>query len=180
MTNVTLESFVNSIRNLYQKSSSTSPQTSAGQTSAAAASSANHDINYTEVQNTIHLHLNVFYENAANLLDNVLPIFTLPEYTLPNMAVLYAVVTQLENSNTSASTSSATNSSSSISKSVTVHTEGAATSSANSTIANAINHDRLLNEVENCIQFSDERQVKMQFLFEIHTVQNATLFSYKI
>ena len=161
MTSLTLESFVNSIRNLYQKPSSLSPsaQNNQQQTSSTA-SSHNHEINYTEVQNTIHSHLNVFYENATNLLDNVLPIFTLPEYTLPNMAVLYAIITQLENSSSASpsapTTSSASNSNTS-QKSVAVHSDGAP--NPNQAISSSINHEKLLNEVESCIQFSDERQV---------------------
>lgn len=122
MSNLTLEAFVNSIRNLYQSQSQTS-------------------INYVEIYNTINSNLDVFNDNTIGLIDNVLPVFTLPEFTLPNMAVLFAVVTKLQAF--TASGHAAQN-------------EQEAGNFQNST---GINLERLLNEIENCIQKADEKQV---------------------
>jgi len=167
MTNQTLESFVNSIRNLYQKPASTT--TSPSQQQQPARTPLGHDVNYTEVHNTITAHLTTLHENLPNLLDNVLPIFTLPEFTLPNMAVLYAITSQFEQ-HTSASTNSlvqsppttSTNSNTATAqKSISVHADGAAP--LNPSILSMINQEKLLNEVENCIHFSDERQVNSRF-----------------
>lgn len=119
--NQTLEAFVNTIRNLYQQ---TEP-------------------NYTDIYNTINSHLELFKDNGSNLLDNVLPVFTLPEYTLPNMAVLYAIVSQLKNSvNNSGATATAPDVS-------TVNTSA------------IINQETLLNNVENCINSADSKQVEI-------------------
>ena len=121
--NQTLEAFVNTIRNLYQQ---TEP-------------------NYTDIYNTINSHLELFKDNGSNLLDNVLPVFTLPEYTLPNMAVLYAIVSQLKNSvNNSGATATAPDVS-------TVNTSA------------IINQETLLNNVENCINSADSKQVTKIF-----------------
>lgn len=72
----------------------------------------------------INSNLEALTDNAANLIDNVLPVFSLPEFSLPNMAVLYAVICQLQQQPTL-----------------------------------NINQEKLLNEIENCIRNSDERQV---------------------
>ena len=72
MANSGLESFVNTIRNMYQ----------------------NTNANYNEIFNTINTHLDFFNENSQNLIDNILPIFTLPLYTLPHMTVIYVISSQ--------------------------------------------------------------------------------------
>ena len=158
MTNQTLEGFVNSIRNLYQRFPST---TSPSQEQQSAKASFGNDVNYAEVHNTITAHLNTLHENVLNLLDNVLPIFTLPEFTLPNMAVLYAITSQFEqHSSTSTNTQPTTsvNSNNTVAqKSISIHTDGA--TPLNPLILSTINQEKLLNEVESCIQLSDERQV---------------------
>ena len=123
MVNVTLESFVNTIRNLYQNSTG--------------------NINYQEVFNTINANLEVFNENPSNLLENVLPIFSLPEFTLPNMAVLFGIMSQVKQAQTS-STNLAT---------------APVTSSANN--ATFLNQQNFLQEIEKCIQSADDHQVRL-------------------
>lgn len=109
-TNSGLESFVNSIRNMFQHTSS---------------------INYADVYNTINSHLDIFNENASNLLDNVLPVFTLPEFSLPYMAVLYAISNQFQ-----------------------AQTAANAVNYLNHTY-----QEKLLFSIETCIQQSDCKQV---------------------
>jgi hypothetical protein len=142
MSTLTLEQFVNSIRNLYnhqQASPSSSHQTlDQQQTSNKTSNNATGPINYSEIFNTINSNLEVFTENANNLIDNVLPVFTLPEYTLPNMAVLFAVVTQLQQQ---------------------AKSNDAEPSRSNVTTTSNVNQEKILNEVENCIKFADEKQV---------------------
>jgi len=163
MTNQTLESFVNAIRNLYQKPSSTNANPSQQQQSTTT-NTFSHEVNYSEVHNVITSHLNILHENVPNLLDNVLPIFTLPEFTLPNMAVLYAITSQFEQNASNSNASLAQSPSTSVNtnttpaqKSISIHTDGAAT--LNPAFLSTINQEKLLNEVESCIQLSDERQV---------------------
>jgi hypothetical protein len=149
MSNQTLEAFVNSIQNLYQQQSSQS-QSPQNQNQSSSLSST-HDLNYNEIFNTINSNLNIFLENASNLIDNLLPIFTLPEYTLPNMAVLFAIITQQSAAQAFAAKQDL----------------GVDTSSGGSNAPLAlvnVNQDRLLNEVENCIKFSDEKQVSLFYI----------------
>lgn len=143
--NLTLEQFVNSIRNLYASagSSSTSGSVGGGSTSSSGSNQAQQQqqqssdqhshqssssrlslANYGEILNVINSNLEALTDNAANLIDNVLPVFSLPEFSLPNMAVLYAVICQLQQQPTL-----------------------------------TINQEKLLNEIENCIRNADERQV---------------------
>lgn len=96
-------------------------------------------VNYTEIFNTINSHSDIINENFSNLLDNVLPIFNLPEYTLPHMSALYAIVLQVNNANSSTA-------------------GNAVAPAANPNIA-SINLDRLLSDVENCINLADYKQV---------------------
>lgn len=122
MTNSSgLETFVNSIQNLYQRTEASS-------------------INYTEVFNLISSHSEVFSANIPTLLDNVLPIFTLPEYTLPNMACLYAIVVKLNNQATQNSNLSPN-----------------AVAPSGSDLN--INQEQLLTCLENCIGSADKKQV---------------------
>jgi hypothetical protein len=146
MSNLTLEAFVNSIQNLYQQQSSQSASQSPQNQNQSLSSSITHDLNYNEIFNTINSNLNIFLDNASNLIDNLLPIFSLPEYTLPNMAVLFAVISQQSAAQAFAAKQDL----------------GVDTSSSGSNAALAVinvNQDKLLNEIENCIQFSDEKQV---------------------
>jgi hypothetical protein len=152
MSNQTLEAFVNSIQNLYQQhpSQSASQSQSPQNQNQSSTSSITQDLNYNEIFNTINSNLNIFLENASNLMDNLLPIFTLPEYTLPNMAVLFSIISQQSAAQAFAAKQDL----------------GVDTSSNGSNAALAavtVNQDRLLNEVENCIQFSDEKQVLLFF-----------------
>lgn len=121
MANVTLESFVNTIRNLYQNPTG--------------------NINYQEVFSTINTNLEVFNENPTNLLENVLPIFSLPEFTLPHMAVLFGIMSQIKQSQTSSSG---------------LATAPVATQANNLT---SLNQQNFLQEIENCIQLADDQQV---------------------
>lgn len=123
----TLESFVNTIRNLYQPTAQTESQKPA-------------NVNYIEVYNAINTNLQVFNENSNSLLDNVLPVFTLPEFTLPNMAVLYAIITKSQQQLTPQQLKSLNE------IDVTAN-------------LGDINQDRLINELENCLNHSDEKQV---------------------
>jgi COP9 signalosome complex subunit 3 len=66
-----LEPFVNTIRNIYQQQT----------------------IQYQEVYNTIIQHTELLTKNLNNL-ENILPIFTLPEYTLPHLAILHTYTQQ--------------------------------------------------------------------------------------
>ncbi len=102
-----LESFVNNIRNMYQ----------------------NVNVNYTEVFNLINSHMDFFNESSQNLLDNVLPVFILPDFTLPHVSVLYSIVTQLQQQQN------------------------------NNPVANPVNQDKLILAIENCILLADSRQV---------------------
>jgi hypothetical protein len=102
-----LESFVNNIRNMYQ----------------------NVNVNYTEVFNLINSHMYFFNESSQNLLDNVLPVFILPDFTLPHVSVLYSIVTQLQQQQN------------------------------NNPVANPVNQDKLILAIENCILLADSRQV---------------------
>ena len=125
MPNNTLKNFISTIRSLYKQS--TSPQ----QQQSTATSN---DVNFHEVYSTINSHINLFYDNLPNLIENVLPLFNLPEFTLPNIAVLYAIVTQLEQSTASTSTASAN-------QARAEHTDEAMSASG----VNSINQERLLN-----------------------------------
>ena len=128
MATLTLEAFVNSIRNLYQQ-----PQTS-----------SNYNINFIEIFNTINSHLEIFNDNAHSLIENVLPLFPLPEYTLPHMAVLFSIVSQMQHVNYSN------------------HNIAQAVPIANSTqnqIA-SINQELFLLNIENCIKLADSKQVE--------------------
>lgn len=141
-----LETFVNSIRNLYQKlhqqtvqHSSPNNATDSAQQQQSSTTSKVGSVNYLEIYNTINANLDVFSENGNNLLDNVLPIFTLPEYTLPNMAVLYGIITQVYQQ---------------------AKTTGSSDVDLTRTNLTPANQEKLFTSIENCIQFSDERQVK--------------------
>lgn len=129
MSNANLETFVNSIRNLYQKENASG-------------------VNYIEILNAINSHSDLINENFSNLLDNVLPIFNLPDYTLPHMSVLYAIVLQVNNTNSA--------------------TGGNAVAPAANTNIAGINLDRLFNDVENCINSADYRQVTIKILSELN------------
>ncbi len=124
MTNSSgLDVFINNIRTLYQQ-----PETSF--------------INYNEIFNLINSHSEVLNANISTLLDNVLPIFTLPEYSLPYMACLYAIVVQLNsqaNQNSSVSPNSV-----------------APTHSANNL---NLNDEQFMTCLENCIGSADKKQV---------------------
>ena len=90
MSNANLETFVNNIRSLYQKENTISA-------------------NYIEIFNSINSQLftltakstytspelPILTESIPYLLDNALPVFNLPEYTLPHMSILYAIVMQV-------------------------------------------------------------------------------------
>lgn len=132
-SNLTLEQFVNSIRNLYSSSSTTTSnqaQTSEQSNQTFKMSMAS----YSEILNVINSNLEALTDSAANLIDNVLPVFVLPEFTLPNMAVLYAVISQLQQQQSNGQ------------QQQQQHTLN-------------INQEKLLNEIENCIRLADERQV---------------------
>jgi hypothetical protein len=160
MSNQTLEAFVNSIQNLYQINSQHQLQKSPQQQNQTQPSSSKNqnlhqDLNYTDIFNTINSNLGIFHENASsNLIDNLLPIFTLPEYTLPNMAVLYAIVSQ----------QSAATSASIARQDLGVDTGNEGNNNSTGAAVLSVNPDRLLNEIENCIQFSDEKQVNQTFI----------------
>ena len=151
MAALSLEQFVNSIRNMYhsqqqqQQTSPTSHQT-LDQQNRSATTSTGGPINYAEIFNTINSNLEVLSENANNLIDNVLPVFTLPEYTLPNMAVLYTIVTSKVNE--------------------------AELTRSNAT--NTVNQEKILNEVENCIKFAEEKQVEELFFLKRVLKENKT------
>ena len=144
MSNNTLNSFISTIRNLYKQSQS--PQQQQQQSIPIHT-----DVNFHEVYSTINSHINLFYDNLRNLIENVLPMFNLPEFTLPNIAVLYAIVTQLEQSTASATANQAR----------AEHTDEAMSASG----ASSINQERLMNEIANCIELSDERQVLYFWFF---------------
>jgi tetratricopeptide (TPR) repeat protein len=150
-SNQTLESFVNSVRALYQ--SSTQQQ----QPQAATSSSNSNRLapNYAEIYNTVMSNLEVFNENVANLLDYVAPIFTLPEFTLPKMGLLYSIENQLQKLNSS---STACGSSSAVTAIASVITGGL--SVAQAAALASINQSRLLEEIENCLELADEKQVE--------------------
>ena len=135
-SNLTLEQFVNSIRNLYSSSSTTSSGSSnQAQTSEQSNQTSKMSMaSYSEILNVINSNLEALTDNAANLIDNVLPVFVLPEFTLPNMAVLYAVISQLQQQSSNGQQQQQQH-------------------------ALNINQEKLLNEIENCIRLADERQV---------------------
>lgn len=124
--NANLEAFVNTIRSSYQQTQNSSP-------------------NFTDIYNTINSHLDVFKDNGPNLLENVLPVFTLPEYTLPNMAVLYAIISQVKNITTGANA-------------IAPALPNVSTAAAANT-ANTINQEKLLNDIESCLNSADYNQV---------------------
>ena len=132
MATLTLEAFVNSIRNLYQQ-----PQTS-----------ANYNVNFIEIFNTINSHLEIFNDNAQNLIENVLPLFPLPEYTLPHMAVLFSIVSQMQHVN---------HSNLNIAQAVPI-------SNSSQNQITSINHELFLLNIENCIKLADHKQVKIKQL----------------
>lgn len=123
-----LETFVNTIQNLYQQQQAAS----------------NQSVNYTEISNAINSHSEVFNDNGPSLLENVLPVFTLPEYTLPHMAILYAIVTQYNNK---------LNQNTNVSPSAT-----APTTSNNKNLLNT-NQETFLAHIENFIDLADKKQV---------------------
>lgn len=129
----TLESFVNTIRNLYQQ---TAQSSSDSQQKPSC-------INYLEVFNTINSNLEVFNENSNNLLDNILPVFTLPEFTLPNMAVLYAIINKSQQQQQHPNLAQAR----------PMNEVEALINLAD------VNQDKLLTELQNCLQNADENQV---------------------
>lgn len=123
-----LDTFITTIQSLYQR-----PETS------------NQSINYTEIYNVINSNLNYtdfFTSSTTSLLDNVLPIFVLPEYTLPNMAVLYAIVTQ-------------TNNKAKLNASLSPNAV-APTASLNDS---SVNDEQLMACLENCVGRADRKQV---------------------
>jgi hypothetical protein len=133
---------------------------------SSSGSGNNTLVNYVEIYNTINSNLDVLSENASNLLENVLPVFTLPEYTLPNMAVLYAVVTQLQQQQSRAN-SAATG----------------ATSSSGNTNENepgrgieSVNSEKLLNSIESCIQFADEKQVNRTCTNQSRKIRDVSIY----
>lgn len=134
MATTTLETFVNSIRNLYQ------------QPAGSSGGGAGGGVNYIEIFSAINAHLDVFNENPSNLLDNVLPVFTLPEYSLPNMAVLYAIISQLQQAKAIAQQQQ----------------QQQVTNAPNAAALSAIlgvDQEKLTNCVQSCIELADEKQV---------------------
>lgn len=123
--NPNLEAFVNTIRNLYQQSSS------------------GLNVNYTDIHNAINSHLDVFNDNGPTLLENVLPVFTLPGYTLPHIAVLYAIISQINNSTQNSGSS-----------------PNATAPVAGNTVVN-VNLEKLLSDIENCINMADCKQIEV-------------------
>lgn len=116
-----LESFVNSIRNLYQ---------SKQQSGAATSTSL---VNLNEIYSTLSSNLDVLNEQSAlNLIDNVLPLFPLPEFTLPNLFILFSATNKIQQ--------------------VLKNTETV------SDLA-GVDSDRLLIHLESAIQLADENQV---------------------
>lgn len=129
-----MESFVNTIRSLYQQQQQQQQHQSA---QGQPQSSTQKPINYNEIYNTINSNLELFNENSDNLFDNVLPIFTLPEFTLPTMAALYAITSKAQSQVKSLNEIEA--------------------------VANlgSVNEDKLLNHLENCLKNSDPRQIEV-------------------
>lgn len=68
---MSLENFVNLVRNLYQQQQQAIP--------------------YQEIYNVVNQNLEILFKNQQNL-ENLLQIFTLPDYTLPHVAILYTFV----------------------------------------------------------------------------------------
>jgi len=123
MTGSTFEAFVNSMQNVYNP---------------PGQSESKHEPNYSEVYSTIFSNINLLMNTSPNLLTNALPVFTLPEYTLPHMAILNAISQIFEKQRADSNQ---------------------ATASASTSDSNRINLEELLNEVERCLQLGDERQV---------------------
>ena len=123
MTGSTLETFVNSMQNLYNPPGQSEPK---------------HEPNYSEVYSAIFSNINLLMNASTNLLNNALQVFTLPEYTLPHMAILNAISNIFEKQKADSNQ---------------------ATPSANTSDSNRINLEELLNQVERCLQLGDERQV---------------------
>lgn len=93
--------------------------------------------NYVEICNALDSNLDLLNENHP---ENLLPIFTLPEYTLPHIYVLYCLVKRS-------------------SEPVPTQSPNATAPVAN-TSAPATNQEKLLNDVENCILLADYKQIE--------------------
>ena len=145
-TNLSLESFINSIKNLYQQGGT--------------------NVNYAEIDNTLHSNPDAFIsENPLNLIDNILPIFPLPVYTLPNIYVLQAATNKIQYINKTNPNQFPNPSAQVPSSNAEVETGAASHNFLSLSIA-GVNVDRLLNLIENSIQFADEKQVKRNFFLK--------------
>jgi hypothetical protein len=152
MSNLSMEAFVSSIRNMFQ---STAPDQSSS------------SINFVEIYNMLNSNIDIFTETPVNLVENVLPVFPLPEFTLPHLFVLYAIINKIQQhlkSNTSAATNSNQNAASN-------EMDSSASAPSSSNLANLIvlgmNADRLISLLESSIQLADEIQVSKYFFFVI-------------
>ena len=138
---VSLEVFVNAIRQLYEQHSQNPKMPG----------------NYTDVYNCIQANLDLLSsQNASNLFDNVLPIFSLPEFTLPHMAVLYALATPMQQQQQSSSAPSSTTGSTTAVRVTSTTVDVAQQTSGQA----ATNQERLVNHVDNCLKLADDRQVE--------------------
>jgi hypothetical protein len=137
-----LEAYVNSIRNLYQNSS----------------------INYNEIYAILNSNHELFINSTADLnnpIDNVLPVFTLPQFTLPNMFVLYSISNKIQNL--------LKKSPNSVTSGEQQQTEMETSSNSTSNAANpnnpsnlnagGVSLEKLVREIENCLKQADENQV---------------------
>ena len=120
-----MESFISNIRSLYQQQTQQQNDTQK-------------PINYNEIYNTINSNLDVFNENSDTLLNNVIPNFSLPEYTLPHMAIIYAIITKSQSQAKNLNEIEAV---------------------ANLT---GVNEENLLHSVEICLKNSDPNQVLLK------------------
>ena len=168
MSNMTLEALVSNVQNMYQAQHqryASSASTSAAAAAAASGGGGGGEANYPDIFNTLVQNLNVLQDNAHNLLDNVLPIFVLPEFTLANMVVLYACASQpVADTGAASATSSQSSQSASTSGAASGGSRAARLGSKDSPTTASQHHtpidqDKLFHQVEICIGQADERQV---------------------
>jgi hypothetical protein len=150
MPNSSMDAFVSSIRGLYHPTSGV--------------------VNHIEIYNMLSTNTEIFTDTPLNVIDNVLPVFPLPEFTLPHLFVLHSVVNKIQLNLKAATSSNAPNTNATTSAAANNEMDSSASLPAANPETQAvlgISFDRLLGLLESAIQLADENQVyfKQQSFF---------------
>jgi hypothetical protein len=148
MVNNQMESLIDSIRNIYNNKSIEDHST------------------LVEISTLIQSKISTINDNKHSLYTNLLSLFPLPKFTLPHIVILSANIKNetSDSSNTSSNSNStvpATNETPTTSTSPSIADTNPTTSSTTTThvVTPSLNKEHLLNDIENCIQNSDSKQV---------------------